>query len=108
MSPVSLAGLAEDPERFLAPPAGAEQVANDRFCVTFGSEQRWARVCRLRLPEDAGAVAAAVTEIRQLTSGAGSVTWNVGSSATPGGLPQQLRALGLHDPEPRTTRSSLR
>jgi GNAT superfamily N-acetyltransferase len=41
-----------------------------------------------------------VAEIRRLTAGIEHVTWNVGSSATPMGLPQRLRALGPGDPEP--------
>jgi GNAT superfamily N-acetyltransferase len=92
--------LAEDPEFFIEPPEGSVRHTDVRFCLTIGPRRRWAGVCRLRLPDDTEQVAGAVAEIRRLTTGIEHVTWNVGSSATPMGLPERLRALGLGDPEP--------
>src|SRR5881296_521448 len=96
----ALIALAEDPEYFVEPPAGSERIADDRFCVVVGPHRRWAGVCRLRLSPEPGEVAEAVAEIRSLVDRIGSVVWNVGSSATPAGLPERLRELGLRDPDP--------
>jgi GNAT superfamily N-acetyltransferase len=57
-------------------------------------------VCRLRLDDEAEQIAGAFGEIDRLTAGIEHVMWNVGSSATPEGLPERLRALGLRDPDP--------
>ena len=101
-SPISAAliALGEDPEYFIEPPEGSDRYADERFCLTIGPHRRWAGVCRLRLPDAADQIAGVVAEIRRLTDGIEHVTWNVGSSATPTGLPGRLRALGLGDPEP--------
>ena len=72
---------------------------DDRSCVTIGPDGRWAGVCRLRLPAAAHGLAAAVSEIREHVRGVDPVVWNVGSSATPGDLPDRLRELGLGDPD---------
>lgn len=96
----ALSALAEDPEFFIEPPEGSDRQTDGRFCLTIGPRRRWAGVCRPRLPDDAEQIASAVAEIRRLTAGIEHVTWNVGSSATPTGLPERLRALGLGDPEP--------
>jgi GNAT superfamily N-acetyltransferase len=96
----ALIAFAEDPDFFIEPPEGSDRHADERFCLTIGPHRRWAGVCRLRLPDDAEQIAGAVAEIRQLTAGIEHVMWNVGSSATPMGLPERLRALGLGDPEP--------
>jgi GNAT superfamily N-acetyltransferase len=96
----ALIAFAEDPDFFVEPPEGSRRIANDRFCVIVGPQRRWASVCRLRLPADAAALAQAVDEIRQLVEGVEPVVWNVGSSATPDGLPERLRTLGLRDPDP--------
>jgi hypothetical protein len=96
----ALVALAEDPEFFIDPPEGSERRTDERFYLTIGPHGRWAGVCRLRLPDDADQIARAVAEIQGLTAGIDNVTWNVGSSATPAGLPERLRALGLHDPAP--------
>jgi hypothetical protein len=92
-----LTELAEDPDFFVEPPDGSERIRDERYCLTIGPERRWAGVCRLRLGD---LVAATVSEISRLTEGIESVVWNVGSSATPDGLPARLRALGLRDPDP--------
>ena len=101
-SPISpaLIALAEDPDFFTEPPDGSDRHVDERFCLTIGPHRRWAGVCRLRLPDDAEQIAGAVAEIRRLTAGIENVQWNVGSSATPMGLPERLRALGLGDPDP--------
>jgi GNAT superfamily N-acetyltransferase len=96
----ALIALAEDPEFFIEPPDGSDRHVDERFCLTIGPNRRWAGVCRLRLPDAAGLIAGAVAEVRRLTEGIEHVMWNVGSSATPTGLPERLRALGLGDPEP--------
>lgn len=95
-----LIALAEDPEFFVQPPEGAQRIADDRYCVVIGPQERWAGVCRLRLPAQPEELARAVAEIRQLVAGVDLVVWNVGSSATPDALPDRLRALGLRDPDP--------
>jgi GNAT superfamily N-acetyltransferase len=95
-----LAALAEDPEFFIETPEGARRIVDDRFCVIIGPKQRWAGVCRLRMPADPAGFAAAVAEIRRLVEGVGEVVWNVGSSATPIDLPDRLRESGLRDPDP--------
>ena len=95
-----LARFAEDPEFFLEPPEGSERIADDRFCVVIGPEQRWAGVCRLRIPDEPTSVAETVEEILGLVTGVKTVVWNVGSSARPASLPERLRALGLRDPDP--------
>jgi GNAT superfamily N-acetyltransferase len=94
-----LIDLAEDPDFFIEPPEGSLRHTDERFCLTIGPNRRWAGVCRLRLPDDEEQLAGAVAEIRRLTDGIDRVTWNVGSSATPSGLSERLRALGLGDPE---------
>jgi len=101
-SPISpaLIAFAEDPDFFIEPLEGSERHADERFCLTFGPHRRWAGVCRLRLADDAEQIADAVAEIRRLTAGIENVEWNVASSATPTGLPERLRALGLGDPDP--------
>jgi hypothetical protein len=96
----ALIALAEDPDYFIEPPEGSERHADERFCLTIGPHRRWAGVCRLRLADDAQQIACAIAEIRQLTAGIEHVMWNVGSSATPTGLHERLRGLGLGDPEP--------
>jgi GNAT superfamily N-acetyltransferase len=96
----ALIAFAEDPEFFIEPPEGSNRYADERLCLTIGPHRRWAGVCRLRLPDDAEQIAGAVAEVRRLTAGIEHVMWNVGSSATPMGLPERLRALGLGDPEP--------
>src|SRR5687767_9332838 len=96
----ALIALAEDPEFFIEPPEGSERLVDERFCLTIGPNHRWAGICRLRLPDDAKQIADAAAEIRRLTAGIEEVLWNVASSATPMGLPERLRALGLGDPEP--------
>ena len=98
--PSALIALAEDPDFFIEPPEGSDRHADERFCLTIGPHRRWAGVCRLRLPDDPEQIAGTVAEIRRLTAGIEHVMWNVGSSATPMGLPERLRALGLGDPEP--------
>jgi GNAT superfamily N-acetyltransferase len=95
-----LRALAEDPEFFVEPPEGAQRIVDDRFCVVVGPHRRWGGVCRLRLPDAAVEVARAVADIRALVDGIEQVVWNVGSSAVPDGLAQQLRGLGLRDPDP--------
>jgi hypothetical protein len=96
----ALIAFAEDPDFFIEPPEGSHRHSDERFYLTIGPHRRWGGVCRLRLPDDAEQIASAVAEIRRLTAGIEHVTWNVGSSATPVGLPERLRALGLGDPEP--------
>ena len=102
VAPISsaLIALAEDPDYFIEPPEDSDRRADERFCLTIGPNRRWAGVCRLRLPDDANQIAGAIAEIRRLTERIEHVMWNVGSSATPTGLPERLRALGLGDPEP--------
>jgi GNAT superfamily N-acetyltransferase len=102
LPPISpaLAALAEDPEFFIEPPEGSDRHADERFCLTIGPNRRWAGVCRVRLPDDEEELVGAVAEVRRLTDGIEHVMWNVGSSATPTGAPERLRALGLGDPEP--------
>jgi hypothetical protein len=96
----ALARLAEDPELYTDPPEGAERIVDDRYCVTIGSERRWAGVCRLRIADDPAAVVAVTGEILQLLGGIQRTFWNVGSTAEPESLPERLRALGWRDPEP--------
>jgi GNAT superfamily N-acetyltransferase len=96
----ALVALAEDPEFFSEPPEGARRIADDHRCVVIGSQQRWAGICRLRLPSDVGRLAQTIVEIQQLVAGVATVVWNVGSTATPTGLPERLRELGLRDPDP--------
>ena len=96
----ALIAFAEDPDFFIEPPEGSNRHADGRFCLTIGPHRRWAGVCRLRLPDDAEQIAGAIAEVRRLTAGIEHVTWNVGSSATPMGLPERLRELGLGDPAP--------
>jgi GNAT superfamily N-acetyltransferase len=95
----ALIALAEDPDFFIEPPEDSDRYVDGRFCLTIGPHRRWAGVCRLRLPDGAAQIEEAVAEIRRLTTGIEHVTWNVGSSATPVGLPARLRTLGLGDPE---------
>ncbi len=95
-----LVALAEDPELFIDPPEGSRRIVDDRYCVTIGPDGRWAGVCRLRLPTVPDGLTAAVAEIREHVRGIDPVLWNVGSSATPGDLPDRLRELGLSDPDP--------
>jgi len=93
-----LAALAEDPWAFIEPSTGGERIENERFCLTISPSRVWGGICRLRLrPEQ---VEEAVGELRGLTDGVELVTWNVGPSATPSGLPERLRELGLGDPGP--------
>lgn len=96
----ALAALAEDPERFTEPPDGSERIVTERSCLVIGPDRRWAGVCALRLPDDDREVAAEVEALRRTVHGVEPVVWNVGSSATPGDLPDHLRALGLRDPDP--------
>jgi hypothetical protein len=96
----SLARLAEDPELHVDPPEGTERIVDDRYCVTIGSERRWAGVCRLRIADDPAAVAAVTGEILELLGDIRRTFWNVGSTAEPESLPERLRALGWRDPEP--------
>src|SRR4051794_1212325 len=96
----ALARLAEDPELHVDPPEGAERIVDDRYCVTIGSERRWAGVCRLRIADDAAAGTAVTREILQLVGSIERTFWNVGSTAEPRSLPERLRALGWRDPEP--------
>jgi hypothetical protein len=95
----ALAALAEDPERFIDPPAGSRRTVTGDYCVVIGPENRWAGVCALRLA-DRTALDRAWDEIGELVSGARQVVWNVGSSATPGDLADHLRERGLRDPDP--------
>ena len=94
----ALGALAEDPERFIEPPEGSRQILTDSYCVVIGPQSRWAGVCSMRLTTSATDLA--FTQINHLVSGAGHVLWNVGSSATPSALSDQLRGLGLRDPDP--------
>ena len=96
----ALARLAEDPELYTDPPEGAERIVDNRYCVTIGSERRWAGVCRLRIADDPAAVVAVTGEILELLGGIQRTFWNVGSTAEPESLPERLRALGWRDPEP--------
>ena len=97
----ALARLAEDPEFYVEPPEGAERIVDDRYCVTIGSERRWAGVCHLRIADDPAAVAAVTGEILGLVGDIERTIWNVGSTAEPPSLPERrLRALGWRDPEP--------
>jgi hypothetical protein len=96
----ALVAFAEDPDFFIEPPEGSDRYADECLCLTIWPHRRWAGVCRLRLADDAEQIAGAVDEIRRLTAGIEHVRWNTGSSATPMGLPERLRALGLGDPEP--------
>jgi hypothetical protein len=96
----ALAQLAEDPELHLEPPEGAQRILDDRYCVTIGSERRWAGVCHLRIADDPAAVAAATEEILGLVGDIEGTVWNIGSTAEPPLLPERLRALGWRDPEP--------
>ena len=100
MTGPSLAALAEDPEWLVEPPEGSRRIEDDRYCVVIGPRERWASVCRLRLPDDPRALAGVVTEIEDLVGDIRPMTWNVGSSATPDDLPGRLRGLGLRDPDP--------
>lgn len=95
-----LAALAEDPDFFIEPPEGSHRVVDERFCLVIGPHRRWAGVSRLRLPPRAEDLSSTVAEIHEIASGIEQVVWNVGSSATPEGLPDTLRQLGLHAPEP--------
>jgi hypothetical protein len=96
----SLAALAEDPEWLIEPPDGSRRIEHVRYCVVIGPQERWASVCRLRLPDDPQALAGVVTEIGDLVEGIRPMTWNIGSSATPDDLPERLRGLGLRAPDP--------
>ena len=100
MTEPSLAALAEDPERYVDPPEGSRRTVDPRYCVVIGPRERWASVCRLRLPDDPDAIARTLTEVHALIGGVRPATWNVGSSATPRDLPDHLRGLGLRDPDP--------
>lgn len=100
MASSALHRLAEDPELFTEPPDGADRIVDDRACVVIGPKRRWAGVCRLRLDDDPQAISEAVEAIAGVASGIESVVWNVGSSATPGGLHERLRVIGLRDPDP--------
>lgn len=96
----ALQQLAEDPERFVEPPQGAERVLDDRFCLVIGPNRRWAGVCRLRLPQEENRFAGTVAEISRLVEGIRTVTWNVSSSARPLGAHERLRGYGCGDPDP--------
>jgi hypothetical protein len=98
MIPPELAALAEDPPAFITPFQGSERIWDQRFYVAINPRRTWVTVCRLRLAPDQ--VEPMVAEIRELTEGIETVTWNVGSSAEPPDLPVRLRALGFGDPEP--------
>jgi GNAT superfamily N-acetyltransferase len=93
-----LAAFAEDPAAFVEPSEGTERIENERFCLTISPGRVWGGICRLRLRPDE--VEETVSEIRRLTDGVATVTWNVGSSVSPPNLPDRLRRLGLGDPEP--------
>ncbi len=95
----ALAALAEDPDILVEPPAGSRRIHTDRYCVVIGPHRRWAGVSGLRMasPEDA---TRAHTEISRLVGDIEQVVWNVGSSATPAALADDLRTLGLRDPDP--------
>ncbi len=84
----------------LEPPEGARRLSDERFCLVIGPERRWASVSRLRLADDRSSVHAAVADARRLVGDVGQVVWSIGSSASPVSLPEQLRALGLRDPDP--------
>lgn len=96
----ALAQLAEDPDLYVEPPEGAERIIDDRFCVTIGSERRWAGVCHLRIADEPDAVSATTDEILGLVGDIERTFWNIGSTAEPPSLPERLRALGWRDPEP--------
>jgi GNAT superfamily N-acetyltransferase len=99
MTSAALVALAEDPEFFTQPPEGASRLGDERFCVVVGPQRRWAGVSRVRLGAEPRLVAEAVADVRDIAEGIDLVLWNVGSSATPADLPEQLRGLGLRDPE---------
>jgi hypothetical protein len=93
-----LAAFAEDPDLFIEVTDDGVISKEERFCLSISPNRVWGNVSRLRLrPEE---VEETVAEIRARTEGVGTVTWSVGSSATPADLPERLRALGLGDPEP--------
>ena len=94
-----LARFAEDPEFYLEPPEGAERFEAERYCLTIGSRRRWAGVCRLRLPDERELIASTVHEIIDLVEGVERVVWNVGPSSGSRSLPDELRSLGLRDPD---------
>ena len=96
----ALAQLAEDPDLHVDPPEGANRIVDPRYCVTIGSERRWAGVCHLRIADDPTAVTAVTGEILGLVGDIERTFWNVGSTAEPPSLPERLRSLGWRDPEP--------
>ena len=96
----ALAQLAEDPDLYVDPPEGAERIVDPRYCVTIGSERRWAGVCHLRIADDPAAVAAVTGEVLGWVGDIERTFWTIGSTAEPPSLPDRLRALGWRDPEP--------
>ena len=66
------------------------------FHLSVGATGEDAVACRLRL--DAASVTYAYAEITAHAAGA-RITWVIGGSATPGDLPDQLRALGCREQE---------
>jgi len=92
-----LLAFAEDPDAFVGVGPDEERIATDRAVVTFASgEHFWStKVGRVRF--GAGAVDAAVNEIRSLmrSRARNAAAWTIGPSATPDDLVRELTDLGM-------------
>jgi hypothetical protein len=96
-------GLAEDANTHTSLGEGDERIVRDRFVLWMGpgAEPHWNVAQRFRI-ETEDEIDQVRAEIHSLLSARGrtACTWEVGSSATPPGLADLLRARGLVPDEP--------
>ena len=94
-----LLSIAENANTHQPLAAGHERIENDRFVLWMGirSEPSWNVAQRLRLTE--ATIDETIEEVHGLLRGRGRTecSWEVGSSATPADLVEQLRRRGMED-----------
>ena len=99
MIPAHLLSVAENANTHQPLEPGDERIENDRFVLWMGTGDHpsWNVVQRLRLRDDEVDATLAEAHELLLSRGRGACTWEVGSSATPADLVEQLLARGLVD-----------
>jgi hypothetical protein len=92
-----LRAFAEDPGAFVAIGPGEERIRTDRYSLTFTPGVHFWSASVQRLRFGVGEVAGGVAEVRGLMADRGhtAAAWTVGPSATPHGLLERLRAMGM-------------